>query len=83
MPYTITARVISVLLVGLLAFSCTTWSALAGTHCRKKSVVVAHTHVYLYHSEHYSLYPARPARDEHEMCWLPSDGCDNNHSITN
>jgi hypothetical protein len=78
------ARIINALLVGLLAFSCTSLSALAGTHDRKKAVVVDHARYYLYSPAAASLpSPAHPLRDGHEVCWLPSDGCNNNHSITN
>jgi hypothetical protein len=78
------ARIISALLVGLLAFSCTSWSALAGTHNRKKAVVADQTRYYLYAPGTASLPSAsHPLRGGHEVCWLPSDGCDNNHSITN
>jgi hypothetical protein len=77
------ARIVSALLVGLLAFSCTSWGALAGTHNRKKAVVADHGRYYLYSPAAVSVPSSHPLRDGHEVCWLPSDGCDNNHSITN
>jgi hypothetical protein len=78
------ARITSALLAGLLAFSCTSWSALAGTHTRKKAVVADHARYYLYSPPAASLPSTSHAvRGGHEVCWLPSDGCDNNHSITN
>ena len=78
------ARTISALLAGLLAFSCTSWSALAGTHNHKKAVVADHGRYYLYAPAAASVPSAsHPLTGGHEVCWLPSDGCDNNHSITN
>ena len=78
------ARIVNALLAGLVAFSCSSWSALAGTHGLKKAAVTAHGPYYLYYPEHNSLpSDPHPVRDGHEVCWLPSDGCDNNHSITN
>ena len=74
----------SALLVGLLAFSCTSWNALAGTHSRKKPAVAAHAHYYLYHPAANSVPSGSHAvSDDHRLCWLPSEGCDNNHTITN
>jgi hypothetical protein len=84
MTRSIGARTISALLAGLLAFSCTSWSALAGTPNRKKPVVADHARYYLYSPGTASVPSAsNPLRGGHEVCWLPSDGCDNNHSITN
>ena len=78
----IDARLVSALLVGLLAFF-TSWSALAGAH-HKKAAVAVHARYYLYDPPHHSLPSvARPLSDGREVCYLPSEGCDNNHSITN
>jgi hypothetical protein len=78
----IDARLVSALLVGLLAFF-TSWSALAGAD-QKKAVVAAHARYYLYDPPHHSFpYVSRPLSDGHEVCYLPSEGCDNNHSIAN
>ncbi|PWT85118.1 MAG: hypothetical protein C5B58_03575 [Acidobacteria bacterium] len=84
MTCNIGTRVISAFLAGLLTFSCTSWSALAGTHNGKKAIAADHVRYYLYSPAAASLPSApHPLRDGHEMCWLPSDGCDNNRSITN
>ena len=78
----IDARLVSALFVGLLAFF-TSWSALAGAHYKKAAVAV-HARYYLYDPPHRSLPSvSRPLSDVHELCYLPSEGCDNNHSITN
>ena len=77
----IDARLVSALLVGLLAFF-TSWSAFAGANHKKAPVV--HARYYLYEPPHHSLPSvSRPLSDGHEVCYLPSEGCDNNHSITN
>jgi ABC-type nickel/cobalt efflux system permease component RcnA len=73
-------RLISAVLVGFLAFL-TSWSALAGTHHKKAGV--AQARYYLYDPPHHSLPPAARPHDDHELCYLPSEGCDNNHTITN
>jgi hypothetical protein len=84
MPRKIDARLVRALLVGLLALSCTSWSALAGTHCRKKTIVVVHNRYFSYYPAQHSFPSASHSlSDGHELCYLPSDGCDNNHSITN
>jgi hypothetical protein len=84
MPHTIDARLVSAFLLGLLALSCTSWSALAGTHCRKKPVVSIHSRYYSYYPTYHSFNSvSRPLSDDHKLCYLPSEGCDNNHSITN
>ena len=72
----IDARLVSALLVGLLAF-------FTGAH-HKKAAVAVHARYYLYDPPHHS-FPSvsRPLSDGHELCYLPSEGCDNNHSITN
>jgi hypothetical protein len=78
------ARLVSGLLVTLVAFSCTSWSALAGTNGPKKAAVTAHPSYYLYSpADHSAPSAPRAFSGGHELCWLPSDGCDNNHSITN
>lgn len=78
----IDARLVSALLVGLLAFF-TSWSAFAGAN-HKKAAVVVHARYYLYEPPHHSLPSvSRPLSDGHVLCYLPSEGCDNNHSITN
>lgn len=78
----IDARLVSALLVGLLAFF-TSGSAFAGAN-HKKAAVVAHARYYLYEPPPLS-FPSvsRALSDGHEVCYLPSDGCDNNHSIAN
>ena len=77
----IDVRFVSALLVGLLAFF-TSWSAFAGAN-HKKAAAVVHARYYLYDPPHHSLPSVRPLSDGHELCYLPSEGCDNNHSITN
>jgi len=78
----IDARLVSALLVGLLAFF-TSWSAFAGAH-HKKAAVAAHARYYLYDPPHHSFSSdSRSLSDGHEFCYLPSEGCDNNHSIAN
>lgn len=79
----IDARLVSALLVGLLAFF-TSWSgAFAGAN-HKKAAAVVHARYYLYDRPHHSFSSvSRPLSDGHELCYLPSEGCDNNHSITN
>jgi hypothetical protein len=77
-------RIANALLVGLLAFSCSSWSALAETQGRKKAPVATHGHYYLYYSGQNSLPLApRPVGDDRRFCYLPSEGCDNNHTVTN
>ncbi len=83
MPYAIDARLVSALLLGLLALSCTSWNALAGTHCHKKAAASVHTGYYSYYPAQHSLPSVSRPRDDHELCYLPSEGCDNNHTITN
>jgi len=78
----IDVRFVSALLVGLLAFF-TSWSAFAGAN-HKKAAAVVHARYYLYDPPHHSLPSVfRRLSDGHELCYLPSEGCDNNHSITN
>ena len=79
MRYAIDARLLRALLLGLLALSCSSWNVLAGTHCHKKAVASVHTRYYLYDPTPHSVR----TRDDHELCYLPSEGCDNNHTITN
>ena len=79
-PGKIAPRLVSALLVGLLAFF-TPWSALAGAHPKKAGVI--HTRYYLYEPPQHSRPSVARPHDDHEMCWLPSEGCDNNHTITN
>jgi hypothetical protein len=78
----IDARLVSALLVGLLAFF-TSWSAFAGAN-HKKAAAAVHARYYLYEPPSHS-FPSvsRLLSDGHEVCYLPSDGCDNNHSIAN
>ncbi len=79
----IDARFVSALLVGLLAFLYFVECVCRNTF-RKKTIVVVHDRYYLYYPAPHS-FPSvsRPLSDGHQLCYLPSDGCDNNHSITN
>ena len=76
----IEARLVTTVLVGVLAFL-TPWSALAGAPQKKTSV--AHVRYYLYQPPQHSLPSVVRPHDDREMCYLPSEGCDNNHTITN
>jgi hypothetical protein len=76
----IDARLAIAVLVGLVAFS-TSWSALAAEPHKKAGA--AHVRYYLYEPPHHSLPSVARPRGDHEFCYLPSEGCDNNHTITN
>jgi hypothetical protein len=76
----IDARLVNTVLVGLVVFL-TSWSALAGTPHKKTGV--AHVRYYLYEPPQHSLPSVARPRDDHQLCYLPSEGCDNNHTITN
>ena len=73
---------VSALLAGLLALSCTSWNAVAGAHQKKAGA--AHARYYLYDPPQHALPSVSRARDDgRKLCYLPSEGCDNDHSITN
>jgi hypothetical protein len=76
----IDARLVTAVLVGLVAVS-TSWSALAGAHHKKAGV--AHARYYLYEPPQHALPSVSRQRDDREFCNLPSEGCDNNHTMTN
>jgi len=76
----IDVRLSTAVLVGLVAVL-TSWSALAGELHKKAGAT--HARYYLYEPPHHSLPPVVRPREDREFCYLPSEGCDNNHTMTN
>jgi len=83
MPYAMNGRLVSGVLMALLTLSCTSWNVLAGTHFHKKAVASVHPRYYSYYPPRHPLPSVSRSRGDHELCYLPSEGCDNNHTITN